>query len=253
MYIDHTQSTNTLVREQYLDREDGFCLYTFDQRAGRGQSGNTWQSEAGKNLLFTMLLQRPKVEVGKAFLLNMAVSLGVADSIEGACIKWPNDIYIGDKKVCGILIENILAQQGIVHSIVGVGLNVNQTTWHADIPNPTSMYTESGKEYDLHELMAKVATRIKERLAQTGKPEQLKSDYMERLYRRKGYWPYVEREVSTTPTTIAQGACSGQFEAEIEDITEQGELVLRRRDESRNVYHFKQVRFVIERERIEEL
>lgn len=254
MYIDHTQSTNTLVREQYLQEENGFCLYTFDQRAGRGQSGNSWQSEAGKNLLFTLLLQQPPITPEQAFLLNMAVSLGVWETIAAAIgseqtrlsIKWPNDLYIGDRKVCGILIENLLSSTGIAHSIIGVGININQTAWSEVIPNPTSMQLETGEEFSPESIMQQAQIAILRQVERLHQPEQLKHDYMTHLYRRDGYWPYVEREVSVEPTTVAQQACKEEFEARIEDISEQGELILSRRDGTRSTYHFKQIRYIIQ-------
>lgn len=252
MYIDHTQSTNSLVREQYLEEANGFCLYTFDQRAGRGQSGNSWQSEAGKNLLFTLLLQQPPVAPELAFTLNMAVSLGVWEAIAEflgsergkLTIKWPNDLYIGHRKVCGILIENLLSSTGIAHSIIGVGININQTEWSETIPNPTSMQLETGKVFDPEVILQHAQDAILRQVEKLTQPEQLKQDYMAHLYRREGYHLYVERPVDSSPTMISRGDAAA-FEARIEGISPRGELILSRRDGSRNTYHFKQIKFII--------
>ncbi|MBR1427138.1 MAG: biotin--[Paludibacteraceae bacterium] len=250
MYIALTHSTNTLMREQYLDREDLFSLYTFHQTAGRGQAGNSWESEAGKNLLFSTLLQSPAVAPAQQFRLNMAISLAVTDILPTeVCIKWPNDIYAGDRKLCGILIETLLSGATIRHAIAGVGLNVNQTEWKSDAPNPISLKQLTGKDYDLHLLMGQAQEAIASRMVMLREePNELRREYMARLYRREGWHPYVLRDVSIAPSMPVMGEQQqGMLMAQFEDIDEQGQLVLRHEDGSVHAYHFKQIRFVIPR------
>lgn len=253
MYISHTNSTNTQVKEQYLDREDGFTLYTFDQRAGRGQAGNSWHAEAGKNLQFTMLLRNPRVDIEHAFALSMAVSRSIVDTIQrltgiSATVKWPNDIYIGDRKVCGILIETILSGSQISHAIVGVGLNINQTQWPDNLPNPISIYQACGiAQSDLHQWLAELQNDLNKWLATAySNPQLLKQEYMSHLYRKTGVWPFIEREVNITPTAICQKQQPQQLMAEIQDVTNQGEIILMDTNGNQRTYHHKQIQFIIE-------
>ena len=158
-------------------------------------------------------------------------------------IKWPNDIYFGDKKLVGILIENSLAGPYVGYSIAGIGVNINQTHWMSDAPNPISMKQITGKDYDVAEVTDEWISSMKSwEIAST---EDIRAAYMQRLYRRHGWHEYIEREVSTQPTAIAQKGIEGAFSAEILTVTEQGELVLRLQNNEEKKYHFKQIRFVI--------
>jgi BirA family biotin operon repressor/biotin-[acetyl-CoA-carboxylase] ligase len=249
MYIAETNSTNTLLLEQYSDSPNLFTIRTDFQTAGRGQQGNGWESERGANLLFSTLLRTPDVPASGQFFISMAVSVALCDAIsrvagelqERLCIKWPNDIYAGDKKLAGILIENTLEGGHIAFSIAGAGLNVNQKIWHGSAPNPTSLLLQTGKRHEPQALLDAFLESLPARLADK---EGTRSTYMELLYRRKGLWPYAEREVSTAPT-MNSSDMSGAFMAEIADVTQQGELVLRMEDGEQKRFHFKQIRFVI--------
>lgn len=247
MYIATTHSTNTLMKT-ILPQEEFFTIRAGEQTAGRGQAGNSWEAEPGKNLTFSTLLCPDDIPVETFFRLNMLVSLAVTNAIDGkgniaATIKWPNDIYIGDKKVCGILIENILGEKK--YAIAGVGLNVNQRVFVSNAPNPTSLVLETGHEWPLEPLLEQIIAEMKALRPLLHEPEELKRQYMRRLYRREGYWPYVEREVSTAPTMIAQGASADVFEARIVDVLDDGTLLLERRNGEKRNYHFKQIRYVL--------
>lgn len=249
MYIRQTNSTSTLLREQYTDSLPNlYTIRTDYQLAGRGQAGNGWESEDSKNLLFSTLL-RCEVSPAEQFRLTMWVSVAMVEMLlkylpaEGLTIKWPNDIYYGDKKLAGILVENTLVGSKIAYSIVGIGLNVNQLEFLSPAPNPISMQQISGKEYDVENLLEEYLAVLK-RWQNVPLPD-LQAAYMSYLYRRRGMYPYVEREVSLVPTAIAQSA-EGAFRAEIQGITSQGELVLQTEKGETRTYHFKQIRFVIE-------
>lgn len=249
MYIRQTNSTSTLLREQYTDTLPHlYTIRTDYQSAGRGQAGNGWESEDSKNLLFSTLL-RCEVSPAEQFRLTMWVSVAMVEMLlkylpaEGLTIKWPNDIYYGDKKLAGILVENTLVGSKIAYSIVGIGLNVNQLEFLSPAPNPISMQQISGKEYDVENLLEEYLAVLK-RWQNVPLPD-LQAAYMSYLYRRRGMYPYVEREVSLVPTAIAQSA-EGAFCAEIQGITPQGELVLQTEKGETRTYHFKQIRFVIE-------
>jgi BirA family biotin operon repressor/biotin-[acetyl-CoA-carboxylase] ligase len=160
-------------------------------------------------------------------------------------IKWPNDIYYRDKKVVGILIENTLSGRNIAYTIAGIGVNVNQTDWKSNAPNPLSLKQITNKEYNIEEVLNYFLESLQKWEKQP--TEAIREEYITHLYRRTGWHIYVEREVNLTPTNIIQGAkdTEGAFEAEWVDITIQGEWVLRLRNGEEKKYHFKQVRFVL--------
>lgn len=246
MYIKQTNSTNTWLKEH----PDCDVVWTSWQTAGRGQAGNSWESEAGKNVLFSMRLTRPEVAVDKQFVLTMMVSLAVWKVVkillpeEDVTIKWPNDIYVGNKKICGILIENRIEEKCVAEAIVGIGLNVNQTEWHNGAPNPTSVKLLSGVETDITEVSSALEQTLREQLSLLGRPEELKQRYLSALYRFEQKAWYAEREVSLTPSKILTDKQEGAFEATITDVTEQGELVLQVGMEKKK-YHFKEIQFIL--------
>ncbi len=229
MYIAQTNSTNTLLKE-LLARgewpEGETYLYAGYQTAGRGQTGNGWESEKGKNLLCSILLPPNK----NLYLLNIAVSVAIVRMIdEPLTIKWPNDIYYHDKKLAGILLENAIVGSEIKYTIAGIGLNVNQTAFVSDAPNPISLRQITGKEYDVDQMMNNLIEAVE---AVLNEPEEaIWQEYKAHLYRREGFWPFEDEK--------------GEFDARIEDVLPTGELVLRDRDNKKRIYHFKQIRYVV--------
>lgn len=226
MYINSTNSTNTLLKELIAKGQEPEYIYAGYQTAGRGQTGNSWESEKDKNLICSILLPPDK----NLYFLNIAVGVAILRVIgEDFTIKWPNDIYWQDKKVAGILIENAIIGNEIRYSIAGVGLNVNQTEFKSDAPNPISLKQICGQEYDIERLMSQLFEAVQKVL---NEPEQdVWSYYKSHLYRRKGYWPYEDK--------------NGRFEAAIQDVLPTGEIVLRDQQGQQRIYHFKQIRYVI--------
>ena len=229
MYIKTTNSTSTLLKELLAKGEwpegEGF-LYAGYQTAGRGQTGNRWESEAEKNLLCSILLPPDK----NLYFLNIAVGVALLRVIGDAfTIKWPNDIYYGDKKAAGILIENAIIGNEIKYSIAGIGLNVNQTEFRSDAPNPISLKQIYGTEYAIDQLMNQVLEAVNKVLNEP--EEEVWAYYKSHLYRREGFWPFEDQ--------------NGTFEARIEDILPTGEIVLRDQQGKERKYHFKQVRYVL--------
>ena len=237
MYIARTNSTNTLLKRLIAEGNPPQFIYAGYQTAGRGQTGNGWESEENKNLLCSILLP-PKKEL---FELNVAVSVAVRKLLgEDFTIKWPNDIYWQDKKVAGILIENAIIGNELKYSIAGIGLNVNQTEWKTDAPNPVSLKQITGKTYDIDELMQQLLVKVHKALE-----EDVWDDYKAHLYRREGFWPFVEREVTTAPTMNADKEATNQFLAQIRDILPTGEIILEDNKGKQRIYHFKQIRYVV--------
>ena len=244
MYITSTNSTNTLLKELIAKGNSPEFIRTGYQTAGRGQAGNSWESEKDKNLLCSIAIShQPSAVSCQPFYLNVAVSVAVQRMVgEEFSIKWPNDIYWGDQKVAGILIENAILGSDIQYAIAGIGLNVNQTEWHSDAPNPISLKQISGKTFDLDELMQQLLDELHAVL--NAPEEDIWRYYKAHLYRREGFWPFVEREVSIKPTMNAK-ANDQAFLARIADVLPTGEIVLRDEHNQQRKYHYKQIRYVI--------
>ena len=227
-------------------------IYTTYQTAGRGQMGNGWESERGKNLLLSYLLREPEVNISEMFLLNVTAAVAAHRTIAEwlsyeqrpmLSIKWPNDIYIGNRKIAGILVENSLSGTKIQHSIAGIGINVNQEQWVSGAPNPVSIKQLTGVRADIDAIVKRFEHKLETTLSWT--PVQLRNYYRVHQYRCNGYWPFVEREVSTAPTMNATAEVEGQFMAKIEGFLPTGELLLRDQQGNVRKYHFKQVRYVL--------
>jgi BirA family biotin operon repressor/biotin-[acetyl-CoA-carboxylase] ligase len=226
MYIARTNSTNTLLKQLAAEGNPPEFIYAGYQTAGRGQTGNSWESEEGKNLLCSILLPPNK----NLHFLNIAVGVAMLRVIgDDFTIKWPNDIYYGDKKVAGILVENAIIGNEIRYSIAGIGLNVNQTTFVSDAPNPISLKQIRGQEYDIERLMNQLLEAVHTVL---NEPEQdVWAYYKSHLYRREGLWPYEDKK--------------GRFEAVIQDVLPTGEIVLRDINGQIRQYEFKQIKYIL--------
>ena len=226
MYIKTTDSTNTLLKELIVKGEEPAYIYAGYQTAGRGQTGNGWESEKDKNLICSILLPPNK----NLYFLNIAVSVAVIRLIgEQFTIKWPNDIYWKDKKLAGILLENAIIGNEVKYAIAGIGLNVNQTEFVSDAPNPVSLKQIYGTDFDIEKLMQDLLDAVHTVLKEP--EETIWSEYKAHLYRREGYWPFEDK--------------NGIFEARIDDVLPTGEIVLRNQEEKKRIYHFKQVRYVL--------
>lgn len=245
MYIATVNSTNDYLRLH----PDIVTLRTDFQTAGRGQAGNHWESEQGQNLLFSTRLKEIGLAATDQWFINMLVAVALYETLNTKLstlnstltIKWPNDLYYGDKKLAGVLIENTLLGTRIADSIIGIGLNLNQTEWHSDAPNPVSLKQITGEDYDPDEIMNIFLTTLTQLMPNMNR---IRSDYMQHLYRREGFYWWEEREVSTMPTM--NGTRTEQsFEAQIVDITPQGELVLQTRNQEIKTYHFKQIKYIL--------
>ncbi|MBO5579422.1 MAG: biotin--[acetyl-CoA-carboxylase] ligase [Prevotella sp.] len=229
IHIAETDSTNRWLRER--GGEGDMVVVADYQTAGKGQGTNSWESERGKNLLFSVLYHPQRIPANRQFHISMAVSLAIADAlgehIGDVSIKWPNDIYWRNAKICGILIENRLLGQTIRDSIIGVGVNVNQRQFHSNAPNPVSLWQIHGHETDLELLLQSILDKFTLYINK----KEIKTQYLHQLYRRKGFHPYADRE--------------GSFMAEIVDVEDDGHLLLCDDNGQQRRYAFKEVSFVI--------
>lgn len=236
--LGETDSTNDWVKRNARELETGTLVWCDVQRSGRGQRGNSWESAPGKNITASALLRPDWVEAGKQFCISEAVALGVADVLDGlgvdAEVKWPNDIYSGDRKICGILIEHSLLGRGIVHTVAGIGLNVNQSVFESDAPNPVSVVHLTGEENDLSRVVTMLGKALERRIEETRSPELLHREFISRLWRGSGSHPY--RDVATGEV----------FNASIAGIEPCGVLKLRDESGVEREYAFKEVEFLLQ-------
>lgn len=237
-----TTSTNDhLARMCKSGKAQEFYTVVADrQTEGRGQRGNTWESETGKNLLFSLVVYPTALEAKSQFYLSMLTAVSIVDALnkytDGFSVKWPNDIYWKDKKIAGILIENELQGKFISQSIIGIGLNVNQDVFLSDAPNPTSLKQIIGVNISREELFYKIIHGIvaSYRLLEEDFEEMsstLRILYLRILFRRNGYYPYRDAQ--------------GTFMAQFEHIDAYGNLYLQDDKGKIRKYAFKEVEFIL--------
>lgn len=189
--IEETPSTNLLMQE--LEKAgkltNGDVIRAINQSAGVGQIGNFWESEKGKNLTFSLFLETHFLAAADVFQLNKVVSLAIHDyllemKITDVKIKWPNDVYVGSRKIAGMLTHNNFLGDKLENSIIGVGLNLNQVEFFSNAPNPVSLKQITNNTYDIEEELDSLLQFIYMRIIQLAKEEfnQLNTDYHERLH-----------------------------------------------------------------------
>lgn len=186
-------STNEYLAKCLLSERpaEGTVIVADHQTAGRGQMGNTWDTEPGLNLTLSVILYPGFLLARDQFDLNQTIALAVRDAVASFTqkpvrIKWPNDILIGKRKICGILIQNSLSGPNIQSSIIGMGINVNQKQFPASLSRASSLYLETGRQVDLNELMATLFSFLESRYLQLkqGRAREIHSAYLEHLFRR---------------------------------------------------------------------
>ena len=238
-------STNSFLRElNGGDASFDMELATTEfQTAGRGQKGNSWESEQSKNLLFSILLHPVYVQPSKQFCISEAIALAVVKSLKEIVadelvakdfsVKWPNDIYWKNKKIAGILIENELFGSTIRDCIVGVGININQQIFLSDAPNPVSLYNILGVNTNVEEVLDAIIKQFVANVSmiENGQTALLHKEYMDSLFRRKGIYPYRDAD--------------SEFMATIKDVREDGRLILIDSNDKERIYEFKEVAIVL--------
>lgn len=236
IHIDETDSTNRWLRDYALSQPEGdYVVVSEYQTAGRGCGTNSWESERGKNLTFSLLIHPTEITADCQFRISEAVSLALCETLDGyvtdrqVSVKWPNDIYVDDCKICGMLIENCLRGRLMTDSIIGIGLNVNQREFFSDAPNPVSLVQLLGHEVALEPLLQAFLQKLEPMLQMD--PETLGKAYRNRLYRREGEHEYRDGK--------------GLFRATLMNVLDDGRLVLLDTEGTARIYAFKEVQFVI--------
>jgi len=236
--VRRTESTNNYAISQVAvnEIEEGTVFLAYAQTAGKGQLNNHWESEAGMNLTFSILLRPAFLEIQKQFMLSKVVCLGLASflcrSVENVKIKWPNDIYVGDSKICGILIENAIMGSTISQSVIGIGLNMNQTSFRSPAPNPVSLKMITGKDYALDlaikELLKEIDLYYMK--LRSGQFEELDRVFHDQLYRLNEWHSYRDE------THVYSGKIIG--------VNPIGQLRIQEKDGFVHEYHFKEVEYL---------
>ena len=222
-------STNDYLLGLNTDRD--ICVVADYQSAGKGMGSNTWESEPGKNLLFSILVHPTWLPVRQQYLLSMAEAVAIVEVLgEGYEIKWPNDIYFGNRKLSGTRIDVNLHGGKLRDVIIGTGININREVFLSDAPNPVSLKNITGKEHDCDSLLQNILERFAYyyNKVQTA-PQDIVHLYHEHLYRRTGFHCYSDKD--------------GTFQAEIVRVAENGIITLRRTDNTLSHYEFKELRF----------
>jgi BirA family transcriptional regulator, biotin operon repressor / biotin---[acetyl-CoA-carboxylase] ligase len=238
LYLNETDSTNqyliNLLELKKLD--EGTAVVSFTQTKGRGQRGNKWQSEPGKNICYSIVIHPEFIPARNQFIISQVIALAVKsfldDYTKNISIKWPNDIYCNNKKIAGILIENQLNGSLISNSVIGIGININQENFVPELPNPTSLFQITGKEFDLEELSNKLHNKIVLSLEELSREteDDIQRFYVNNLYRRDGFHAYRDEK--------------GDFSAKIRGVNAQGNLILEHEDGTVKSYAFKEVAYI---------
>lgn len=234
-----TDSTNDYARQllEGSKPREGVVIIAGEQKKGRGYGENTWYSGRGKNLLFTVILYPEFLAANQQFLISKCISLGIYDYlseyISDVSIKWPNDIYVEDRKIAGILIENDLVGSAVKDSIIGIGLNVNQEYFPHDIPNPVSLRQMIEKRLPLKKELRKLCGYLDKRytMLSRGKADKINREYHDHLFRLNEMSWYQ-----------AQGY---SFRAKIVGVSDYGQLILENEAGKTLEYSFKEVGFIL--------
>lgn len=235
-------STSTWLKENCATLPHGTVALTHNQTAGRGQRGNSWEAAPGMNLTFSLLLRPEGLRPACQFLMSQIVSMAVTDALrsfldrcvppELITVKWPNDIYVGNSKIAGILIEHSITGTSIQHSVVGIGLNVNQTEFLSDAPNPVSMAALANRSFPLDAVLDRIVTPLI--AAGYDDPDgEIARRYFSQLWRADG---------SLHPFMLPDGT---RFQASVSQVKPDGTLVLALPDGTSRQFLFKEVSFIL--------
>ncbi len=236
--LQQTTSTNAHMLQLSVGDQlpEGSVVVADNQTQGRGQGDNVWESEPYKNLTFTILLYPTFVKASQQFWLSKIISLAVYDFISqkvaDASVKWPNDVYVGDKKIAGILIENFIEGAYLTKTIAGIGININQEKFTPDTLNPVSLRQLTGDVYQLtaclEELIGWIAQRYQQ-LSDMQQMDALHADYLNHMYRFKQWGRF--------------SAGSELFDAMITGINKYGMLEMTTSENEQKTFGFKEVSF----------
>jgi BirA family biotin operon repressor/biotin-[acetyl-CoA-carboxylase] ligase len=240
-YLETVNSTNSFMNNLVSNERlpEGAVVLAHEQTSGRGQASTSWFSDPGKNLLMSVIYYPSFLSTQNLFMLSKAFSLAVFDYVlhtlqsREVKIKWPNDIYYRNSKLCGILIENSIRNPNLNHTLLGIGLNVNQEIFPSNLPNPVSLKMILGKELNINDCLHALCNTLESRYLQlkSGQVEKINEDYLRSLFR---YGEFHEYENSRE-----------KFKAKITAIADDGKIFLKRDNGLIEKYDFKEMKFLI--------
>jgi BirA family biotin operon repressor/biotin-[acetyl-CoA-carboxylase] ligase len=233
-------STNSFLKDLALNMEvENFTVVVTNQQLkGRGQQGSSWVSESFKSLIFSVFVLFKELNILDSRYLNFAVSLAIfealnEESIPGISIKWPNDILSGNKKLCGILIENSFKSGEISSSVIGIGLNVNQTGFPKSLKKVSSLKLLSNKDFNLEKLLESIVSKLKVKIEMLDSKDfkTLEAEYLKVLYRKN-----IPTMFKNSQDVLFMGIISG--------ISKEGKLQIALEDDSIQEFGIKEVSFL---------
>ncbi len=237
VHLDKVDSTNNYAARELLTKSlnEGTVFTATCQQSGRGTGISQWESSVGLNLTISMVLYPRKIEVCNQFAISQAISLGLVDflsqHVQKVSIKWPNDIYVDDRKIAGILIETVISAGKFSRAIIGIGLNINQEIFVSDAPNPVSLKNLTERNYDLEEVLDALCDKLDKRYLSLihGDFDTLNNDYQQVLYKR-GIWANFRADEI-------------DFEGRITGVGKDGPLLIETRAGEVQGFMFKEVVF----------
>ena len=256
--FESTDSTNDEAKRR-LKSDNLSVITAHEQTAGRGQRGNTWHSTPGLNLTFSMLVRWgrdgiPAMPAADQFTVSRIVTVALTDLLASknirATIKWPNDIYAGDKKICGILIEHTVNGPWLSSSVIGIGLNINEKDFPADIPNPTSVINECGVRYETGKLLNEYIDLFDSYLDIAGTEEgrqTLEEAYLKTMYRKDETHRYIDlRHTGAKDTGSAASERDGmEFTGIIRGVAPNACLLVENEKGGLEEFAFKEIAYII--------
>ena len=227
-------STNTIAEGiPAKELKDKQVVLTWQQSQGRGQATNKWECTPFHNISMTVIFRPERLEASKQFAVSMVIALGCLDFlrryVQEVTVKWPNDVYVGDRKISGILIEHRIAGAYIQNSLCGIGVNINQKEFLSEAPNPVSLFQLTGKEMPLEKALQELLDCIGKRYAQVHDYAALERDFLHCMYRSSGIHTWRDE--------------GGMFRASITGVDEYGQLMLQDTEGRERVYAFKEVQY----------
>lgn len=235
--LQKVDSTNTHISQIARHLPEGSIVWALNQTQGRGQGSNTWNSEAGKNLTFSILFNPTFLSAYQQFYMSKVVALAVFDFIslhtDKVSIKWPNDIYVEDKKIGGILIEHVIEKTYLKQTIAGIGININQNKFPGSLPNPVSLAQLTGQNFDIEELLEDLAGVIDYRYSMLKDKDlsTIDKNFNEALFRYQVLARYETED--------------GLFEGTVTGVEPTGELIIKDKSGKTRKFLHKEVEFVL--------
>ena len=233
-WFDELESTNDELLGHIQGYDNLAVIAARKQTKGRGQRGNTWLSEPGSNLTFSILLKPAVLEakdfMSITFLAAAAVRDYLVDEGIAAQVKWPNDIYVGKRKICGMLIENGLEGNRIAYSVIGIGLNLNQVCFPESLLNPTSMKRQTGREFEPEKTLEKLLSYFDAHAL--AHAEELRQNYLHGLF---------QKDIPRRYRDVARGE---EFTGTIRDVQEDGRIVMETSGGTK-LFSFKELSYIL--------